>query len=262
MKHVFALASLFVLFNCAALKAMQSGSDDTNTYANDPESNMKSGDEALASGNHQEAIRYFEFVKTKFPYTDAAKVAEIRMGDAEFERDQYSAARDRYYSFVRLHPTHEKVDYAAYRAALSHYKDIPSDFFLLPPSEEKDQVEVRNAMTAMEEFVRTYPTSNYVGDAKKVVDDVKRRLAAHELYVADFYKVRERWPAVVGRLEQVAKTYPGVGLDERVYFGLHEAYVKINKKDKAKEALETYIKLFPTDVGVPKAKTALAAMTP
>jgi outer membrane protein assembly factor BamD len=261
MKHAL-LIFLLPLCGCAALKALGSATDDTNTYAPDAETNLKRGDEALASGNHQEAIRYFEFVKTKFPFVESSKTAELRMGDAEFARDQFSAARERYYSFVRLHPTHPQVDYAAFRAALTHYRDIPSDFFLLPPSQEKDQVEVRNAANAMEEFVRNYPTSSYVPEAQKVVGNVKKRLASHELYVASFYRVRARWPAVVGRLKVVAKTYPGVGVDEEVYFGLHEAYLKLNQTAQAREALESFVKQFPADPGVPKAKSVLAAMTP
>jgi outer membrane protein assembly factor BamD len=50
-----------------------------------------------------------------------------------FERELWTEAADRYSGFVKLHPTHAKVDYAAYRAALSHYRDIPSDWFMLPP---------------------------------------------------------------------------------------------------------------------------------
>ena len=118
-------------------------------FAADAETNMRKGDDAMNAKNYTEAASFFEFVKTKYVYLDLAKTAELRLADADFERERFAEARDRYQNFVRLHPTHPRVDYAAFRAALTHYKEIPSDFFLLPPASEKDQVEVRNAASAM-----------------------------------------------------------------------------------------------------------------
>src|SRR5205814_2390586 len=113
------------------------------------------GDELLESKNYLEAQKYYDYVKSKFPYLEAATTAELRLADVDFEREKYIEARDRYQNFVKLHPTHAKVDYAAFRSALSHFKDMPSDFFLLPPAREKDQAEVRAAAVAMGDFVRS-----------------------------------------------------------------------------------------------------------
>lgn len=223
------------------------------TFATDAEENMKRGDEAMNSKNYQEAAAYFEFVKTKYPYLELAKTAELRLGDADYERDRFVEARDRYQNFVRLHPTHPKVDYAAFRAALTHYKEIPSDFFLLPPASEKDQVEVRNAASAMTDFTRTYSSSEFIPEAKKVLDEVRLRLAEHEMYVADFYARRDRWPAVVNRLNVVARDFSGIGLDERVSFGLYDAYLKLKEPAKARDALQTYADKHPDEAGARKA---------
>jgi outer membrane protein assembly factor BamD len=229
-------------------------------FATDADANMHKGDEAMNAKNYAEAASYFEFVKTKYPYLETAKLAELRLADSDYERDRFIEARDRYQNFVRLHPTHARVDYAAFRAALTHYKEIPSDFFLLPPASEKDQVEVRNALTAMVEFTRNHPGSEYIAEAKKVLDEVKLRLAEHEMYVADFYSKRNRWPAVVTRLNVVARDYSGIGLDERVSFGLYDAYLKLNDPSKAKEALQRYADKFPEAPSARKALKLIASL--
>jgi outer membrane protein assembly factor BamD len=229
-------------------------------FAADADENMRKGDEAMKGKNFAEASSYFDFVKTKYPYLETAKLAELRLADADFERDRFIEARDKYQNFGRLHPTHARVDYAAFRAALTHYKEIPSDFFLLPPASEKDQVEVRNAMTAMTEFIRNHPGSEFLPEAKKVMDEVKLRLAEHEMYVADFYARRDRWPAVVTRLSVVAKDYSGIGLDERVSFGLYDAYLKLNDPSKAKAALQRYADQFPAEPGAKKALKLIATL--
>ena len=229
-------------------------------FAADAETNMRKGDDAMNAKNYAEAASFFEFVKTKYVYLDLAKTAELRLADADFERERFAEARDRYQNFVRLHPTHPKVDYAAFRAALTHYKEIPSDFFLLPPASEKDQVEVRNAASAMTDFLRGYSASEHVKEAKTVLDEVRLRLAEHEIYVADFYARRDRWPAVVTRLSVVAKDYSGIGLDERVSFGLYDAYVKLKEPAKARDVLQKYADTFPDAPGAKKALKLIAEL--
>ncbi len=256
--RLVAACLLSAALSCASIGTFAAGEGEVQ-YASDADENLAKGNEAMESKNYPEAQSYFEFVRTKYPYLDAAKVAELRLADADFERDRFVESRDRYQNFVRLHPTHAKVEYAAFRAALTHYKDIPSDFFLLPPASEKDQVEVRNALVAMNEFLRLHPESEYATEAKKAVTEVKLRLAEHELYVADFYAKRERWPAVVSRLGVVAKSYAGIGLDERVAFGLYDAHLKLNDEAKAREVLAQYVARFPEDSGAKRAKKLLAA---
>jgi outer membrane protein assembly factor BamD len=228
-------------------------------FATDAKTNLARGNEALRNHSYAEAEKYFDYVRTKYPFIDASKEAELRLADVDFEREQFTEARDRYTNFAKLHPTHPKADYAAFRAAMCHYKQIPGDFFLIPPSHEKEQVAIRNTLTSMEEFVKNYPLSSYVPEGKKIVNEVARRLAQHEMYVADFYQKRGRWPAVVGRLENIINKYPGVGYDERALFRLHEAYLKVNNPERAQEALKKIIERFPGTDAAERAKKMLGS---
>lgn len=250
-----------LLLGCATLGDFAATGEVAVVYGADADENLALADKAMAAKNFDEAARYYEHVKTKYPFLEAAKTAELRLADTDFERDRFVEARDRYQSFVRLHPTHAQVDYAAFRAALTHYRDIPSDFVLLPSSTEKDQVEVRGALAALTEFVSAYPESTHLTEAKEVLQDVRRRLAQHELTVADFYAKRERWPAVVGRLSVVAERFPGTGLDERVAFGLYEAHRKLKDEKKAAEALRVYAAKFPEEPGARRALAILASLS-
>ncbi len=243
-------ALLLLSTGCAALTEGQPGEPD---YAALAEENLRLGREALESKDYFKAERYFAFVKTKFPYLEAAKEAELLLGDVDFEQSHYPEAREKYLSFVKLHPTHPKVDYAAYRAALSHVEEMPTDFFVLPPSEEKDQTEVQSALRAMNDFLRQYPDSQYAAEAKGHAAEAKRRLAEHELYVASFYRKRERWKAVAQRLEGMLKRYPGTKYEEQALFSLHEAYVKLKEPERAQETLRKVIERLP---GTPAAERA------
>jgi outer membrane protein assembly factor BamD len=262
MKPLWVILGVVCSTSCASFGTF-SGQEGEVQFAADADENMNKGNAAMEGKNFAEAASYFEFVRTKYPFLELAKTAELRLADADYERDRFIEARDRYQNFVRLHPTHPKLDYAAFRAALTHYKEIPSDFFLLPPASEKDQVEVRNALSAMTEFLRSHPGSEYAAGAKKVSDEVKLRLAEHELYVADFYSNpdRSRWPAVIARLEGVVKNYSGIGLDEQVAFSLYDAHLKMKEPQRARAALERYAAQFPAQPGAKRA-LRLAAELP
>lgn len=252
---LFAVLTLVLFTGCATF----SGGEGEPNYEADAERNMVKGNEAFEAKNFLEAEKYFEFVRQKYPFLDAAKEAELRIADSFFEREQYLEARDAYDNFIKLHPTYPRVDYAAFRAALTHFKDVPSDFILFPPAEEKDQVEVKASVRAMTDFVRQYPKSEFVPQAQEVISEARKRLAMHELYVASFYKKREKWAAVANRLETVARDFKGLGFDEEALFGLYDAYTQLNQKEKAQQSLRELISRLPGTDAAEKAKALLGA---
>jgi outer membrane protein assembly factor BamD len=233
-----------------------SGSAADPSYASDAALNMKLGNEALASKQYITAEKYFEYVRTKYPFLDAAREAELRLADVSFDRENYTEARDRYVVFAKLHPTYFRVDYAAYRAALTYYRDMPSQLFFLPPAAEKDQTQVKGAFDSLDNFVKIYPDSTFVPEAKKYQEDARKRLAQHELYVADFYERRGHLAGAVGRLEVVVTKYPGPD-EANLLFRLHDLYLKLSDPVRAKGALERIVTRLP---GTPAAQRAQAML--
>ncbi|XXF79862.1 outer membrane protein assembly factor BamD [Myxococcaceae bacterium GXIMD 01537] len=242
-------AVLFLSTGCASL----SGAPGQPDYAAQADTNMRLGQEAIENKDWLRAEQYFEYVRQKFPYLEASKEAELRLADVDFERGLYAEAREKYETFIKLHPTHSQVDYAAYRAALTHVKEYPSEFFALPPSQEKDQTEIKNALLAMGSFLKQYPNSQYAKDAQTQVQDARTRLAEHEMYVAAFYRKRERWKGVASRLEGMLQQYPGTKYEEEALFMLYDAYGKLNEPAKAQATLRKVIERLP---GTPAAEKA------
>lgn len=254
LRAVCLTALLGTFPGCAALTSSQAGEPDYSSVA---DTNLKLGDDATERKDYLQAEKYYEYVRTKYPYLDVANEAELKLADLRFAQDQFSEAREKYQSFIKLHPTHTKVDYAAYRAALTHFADIPNDFFFLPPSTEKDQTEVVAALAALNDFVRQYPQSALVPEAKGKIEETRLKLARHEMYVAAFYAKRERWKAVVQRLEGMLKNYPGTALEEEALFDLHDAYVRLPDVARAQQTLQRIIERMP---GTPAAERARRMM--
>ncbi|MCE9666219.1 outer membrane protein assembly factor BamD [Myxococcus stipitatus] len=252
----FLTAVLLISSGCASLSGSQGGEPD---YAATAEENLRLGSEALDNKDLLKAQKYFEYVRSKYPYQEAARDAELRLADVEFAREAFPEARDQFQAFIKLHPTHPKVDYAAYRSALTHVEEFPSTFFALPPAEEKDQVEIRAALATMEEFLRQYPDSQYAPEARKHADEARKRLAEHELYVARFYQKRERWKAVAQRLEALLSKYPGTVYEETALFDLHAAYLKLNDAKRAEDTLRQVLRRLPGTPAAEKAQRMLGS---
>lgn len=241
-----------LVFACESLPGGEVDAADIQ-YADDAETNIKKGNESLRSSDFTMAQRYFEYVKAKYPFLEAAKIAELRIADTLLAAEQHIEARDRYETFVRMHPTHDEVDYAAYKAAESHWLEAPDPFLFFPPAYEKDLTGVRNAVRTLQAFLRDYPNTEHKEEAQKTLDAARRRLAEHELYVAGFYEKRKQWPAVVGRLKTVVEQYPNLGFEADALFRMHAAYKAMNDAQGASDALKQIITRMP---GTPEAERA------
>ena len=250
------LLPLFLLVALVAACGTVSTGGPTPTYASAAAANMKLGNEALADKQYALSERYFEYVKVKYPFIDASREAELRLADVSYERELWTEARDRYTVFVKLHPSYFRVDYAAFRAAMTWYRDMPSSFFLLPPDSEREQTNVRGAFDGLTAFVKTYPSSIYVEEAKKDGEQARKRLAAHEMYVANFYEKRGHLAGAVGRLETLVNKYPGQD-EASILFHLHDLYLKLSDPVHARDALERIVTRLPGTPAAARAQSML-----
>jgi len=258
------LAAFPVAVIAAALLAGCASKHTTFTgqlkYGKTAEDNYNNGLDELKDGNDMEAVRFFEHVRLKYPFSKFATLAELRIADTKFEQERFLEAAEAYGQFVQLHPTHEEVDYAEFRAGLSHLLQAPSDFMLFPPAYEKDQREVERAVELLENFAGTRSQSKYHAEAVKLLGEARGRLAAHEWYVADFYWKRKRWAGAAQRYDTLVAKYPGSAREPEALLRLAELYLKMDEKHRARTALQKLIVKHPQDPHRPEAEKLLASI--
>ena len=221
-------------------------SDDTTkpvTYSLTAKQNFDKGLAELKDENFAEAQKYFQFVKQKYPFSKYAVLAELKLADTQFAREEYTEAIDSYKAFTRLHPTHDQVEdgYVAFKIGQSYFKDMPSDIFLLPPSYEKDQSAVTDALRELSDFGRKFPDSKYVKQADELRRQVLQRLVDHEVYVARFYLGSDHPNAAAMRLEGALRRYPGSGREPGLLYALGETYLKMDDPLRAKETFQRVV---------------------
>lgn len=240
----FLAASTTVLASFA-LSGCASTEDSTKpvTYSGTAKQNYEKGITELKDENYPEAQKYFQFVRSKFPFSKYAVLAELAIADTQFERGSYTEAVDSYKQFIRLHPTHEKVTdgYAAFRVGECAYKDMPDDVWLLPPSYEKDQSAVGDALRELDDFIKKYPDSPYVKEAQPLRREALKRLVDHEVYVARFYLDRDHPKAAAMRIEGAIRRYPGSGREAELLLALGETYLHMGDPARARDTFERVV---------------------
>ncbi len=244
---------------CGPLGKNQGGGVD---YSVSAQKNYDKGMEALKKKNWGNAAKFFSFIKSRFPYSKYAVLAELRLADSQYGAEDYLEAVDSYKLFIKFHPTHEMVinGYASFKIGQAYFAQLPGDWWLLPPSYEKDQSPVEDAEEELRRYVEKYPESPYRKDAEKILADVSRRLAAHEWYVAHYYWDKGKPMGTVLRLRRLLEKYPGVGYDEEALWLLGRAYAKVQMTDRARATWSDLVAKFPAGVRAGAAKAAIAAL--
>jgi outer membrane protein assembly factor BamD len=256
------LALSFAL--CAACAGNKENVDITKPVTGAEASNAEKaytrGLQEKKEKNYFEAIRYLEYVRNNFPYSQYAALAELAIADMSFDRDDWGSAATQYQDFVKSHPSHPRADYASFRAGLARWEDKPSDFWLLPPASEKDQATVRGALDALQRFVVSYPKSEYVPKARQLIADTRERLAKHEEYVADFYWKRNAWKGAAGRLVGLADNFgdlSGGKVRTDSLWRASEAYRNLNDVTSERKVLQRLVQEAP---GSDRARAAQARL--
>ena len=261
---MIALRFLIVFGLGAAVVVACGGKGGTGSveYSVSAQKNYEKGLKQLDNKDWVAASKYFGFIKSRFPYSKYAVLAELRLADAEFGAEQYLEAIDSYRLFIKFHPTHEMVGngYTQYRIGEAYYKQLPGDFWMFPPSFEKDQSATEDAVNELKSFLDKYPDSPYRKQSKEILIKVGKRLADHEWYVARFYWDKGKYMGTVLRLRRLLERHPGVGYDVDALWLLGRAYVKVGMPDRARETWTELVTKHPQSGKAAEARDAIASL--
>ncbi len=231
-------------------------------YSVSAQKNYERGMAELEREEWQAAAKYFAFIRSRFPYSKFAVLAELRLADAQFGAEAFIEAAESYRVFAKLHPTHEMVanGYTSLRVAEAYYKQLPGDMWILPPSYEKDQTSIEEAVEELDRFLDKFPDSPFRQRGSELRTKVAARLADHEWYVATYYWDRGKPMGTVLRLRRLLDRYRGTGYDARALWLLGRAYAKVDMPDRARETWTELLAKHPTSGQAASAKDAIARL--
>ena len=198
--------SLMLLPSCVSNKA--SLREHKGSYLESVKLNFEAGEDLLKKQEYDKAIAYFQFVRSKYPFSQYVALSDLRIADVKYAQKKWLDAASAYEIFIRLHPRHEEVAFASFRLGSSYFYAIPSDFFLWPSSSSRDQSFTKEALSAVERFMYAFPDSEHMSEAARMRSELFSKLAQANLHVASYYKRRNRYEAALARYLSVSELYP------------------------------------------------------
>ena len=196
MKYISLLITplLFLtLIGCASKSTEQS-------LANSPEAIVQKAMDAFNSGRYITALKHFEVLTDRFPFSQYSLMAELKSADCHYYERKYTEAIAAYQDFEENHPTNEAVPYTMFQVGMSYYNQLDSI--------DRDPASAVDAIATFNKLIRSYPQSSYIDEARSRIASARNFLANHEMYVIKFYIKTDKLKQAEIRLEYLLDNYP------------------------------------------------------
>ncbi len=244
------IKTLRVIILASLISGSLIGCSTVEKNSNTPEGAFAIAQEYDEGERYEESIRRYTDVKNKFPYSNFATKAELAIADVYYKQESYSESQIAYQMFKELHPTAPQSDYVQYRIGMSFYNQLPSSI-------DRDLTMANDTILNLTEFIKKYPNSEFIADAKEKRSATIKMLAEKEEYIADFYYKRQIFDSALTRYEGLYSVYNGLGFDAKALSRAAISAYKINDTSK----FEKYSKLVNQEFPGSKEAAAVAKET-
>lgn len=219
--------------------------------AQTPEELYKQAVRQMERGYYERSVELFERIKTRYPFSQYAVLAELRIGDTYFDKGEFPQAVEAYRTFMKLHPRHAELDYVSYRIALAEFKQAPR-------VAQRDQSPTRRMLAILQGFEERYPESKYIKDVNEMRVEGRTRLARSLFGIGQHYYRRGRFEwdvktrriafqAALERFEQVLGDYPDVeSVSGEALFWMGTIYIREGQKEEAEATLARLKSRYPS----------------
>lgn len=208
------------------------------------------GKKSMEAGNFNNAIRYFEGLEARFPFSNETKQAQLDLIYCYYKDRQIEATVDAASTFERENPTHPRVDYALYMRGLAYFSGEHSWYHRLfnvdlakrPPKNGQE------SFSLFAQMVQRYPNSIYAADARQRMIFLRNRLADYEVYVARYYMKRGAWLAAANRARYSIEHYDGAPAIAESLSIMVQAYDRLGMTDLADDARRVLAASYPQNL--------------
>jgi outer membrane protein assembly factor BamD len=172
------------------------GCSSTEKKADTPESLFKLAEYYEGEERFEEALRRYNDIRQRFPYSNYAIEAELRVADVYFKQGSFAEAQLAYESFREQRPQHEKSDYVIFKLGLSFYHQLPD-------TNDRDLTLAPQAIEAFDDLIQNFPLSTHLEEAKVKRSEVESKMIDKVKYIADFYFKRKNYLSALERYQSL-----------------------------------------------------------
>jgi len=221
---IVALAAALTLTACGAKnkKVVPSDASQPDRFL------LDRGNEAVTKERWTDAREYFRQVVDNYPGSPLRADAKLGVADSylnEGGTQNLILAANEYREFLTFYPTHPRADYAQFKLAMTHHKQMRAA--------SRDQTETKDALKEFDTFFDRFPNSPLMPEVRQRWREARDRLSESS-YLIGLHYYRSKWPVgAISRFQEVLKDDPSYTHRDDVYFYLGESYLKARRKEEA-----------------------------
>lgn len=203
-------------------------------------------------GDYMRAKRLFEQIMPKYVGKPQGERVMFFFADSYFKDGDYYLSGYQFERFIKSYPQSEKLQEALFLEAKSYY--------MVSPKYSLDQTDTNKALAKLQNFINTYPDSEYFEEANTMAQELTRKKQKKEIEIAKQYeKIGEfdlpRLVSAVAALNNFISENPGsIYKEDALYYRLKAATFwaensifsrQPERFQEAKDFYEDLIKAYP-----------------
>ena len=165
------------------------------------------GMEDYENGRYADSIEKFQKLKDYYPFSKYAILADLKIADAHYHREEYEDAIFGYENFEKLHPRNEAIPYVIYQIGMSYYDQISTP--------DRDQTAARKALETFQRLKKEFPQDEYARRSEEKITKCLKSLAESTYLIGVFYYRSNHFKAALQRFMSVISDYPDVGYHQQ-----------------------------------------------
>lgn len=165
-----------------------------------PEVLASEGLKKMKAKDYEDAVDAFEAIKDRYPYSQEALLASLKVADAKYYNKKYEEALQDYKEFEKLHPTNPAVPYVIYQQGMCYYRQRATI--------DRDQTFTTRALGEFRRLKQRFPDYERMSRVDFYIARCLRDLADHEFYVGEFYFKTKHYEAALDRFQVLEQEYP------------------------------------------------------
>lgn len=214
-----------------------------------PERLYEMAQKDMKSGNYTSAIKLYESLEARFPFSNSARQGHIDLMYAYYRNRETESAIDQADQFIRENPAHPRVDYAYYIKGLVWFERNPNfvERWFHADLTKRPPIDARKSFQAFQTLVTQFPNSEYAADSRQRMIFLRNRLADYEVAIAEYYLKRGAYVGAINRAKYAVENYDGAPSIRRALEIMVSSYTYLDMKDLAGNSKKVLAANFPNE---------------
>ena len=238
---------LLVALLAIGLGACKSEFEKVRT-SGDPDKILGLADEYYQAGKYAKAQTLYELVVNALRGDPRLQEAYFKYADSYFQTEQYILSSYYFKNYAETYTVADNREEAQFMEAMSYVK--------LSPDFKLDQEYTLKAITSLEQYINTYPSTERLSEINDILDRLRVKQEAKAFDAARLYFDMEQYQSAVASFERVLQDYPDSDRAEEIRFRIAESHTRLadnsvlakrrERYDNALDAIDLYLKKYPS----------------